>query len=168
LQGYDYTSPGAYFVTRVTTQRENLFGEIVTGEMRLNTCGKIVTDCWCAIPAHFPHVELGAFVVIPDDVHGIIVIRVVGATHASPQQQQKKPGPLPNSLGVIVGSFKSAVSKRVNEELDSPGVAVWQRNYYEHLIRSGLERRRIEAYILSNPENWEKDDAILSNYKEYI
>ena len=84
----------------VTIQRENLFGEIVEGEMRLNTSGKIVTDCWCAIPAHFPHVELGAFVVMPDHVHGILVIRVVvgatpvGATHASPQQTTN-PAPFP-------------------------------------------------------------------------
>ena len=87
IKEYDYSSGGAYFVTIVTWRRDCLFGEIVNGEMVLNALGKIADECWCAIPEHFPHVELGAYVVMPNHVHGIIVISNgestsnVGATH---------------------------------------------------------------------------------------
>jgi REP element-mobilizing transposase RayT len=96
LQGYDYTLSGAYFITMVTYQRECLFGEIVNGEMRLSAMGQIAEEHWRLIPEHFPRVELGAYVVMPNHVHGIIVIRSdengmatnsspsVGARHASP------------------------------------------------------------------------------------
>ncbi len=139
LEGYDYTSPGAYFVTAVTYQRELLFGEIVDGEMVLNTRGKIVWECWHEIPQHFPHVELGAFVVMPNHVHG--VIEIVD----------------PGSLGAIIRSFKSTVTKRVNEKYNSPGMLLWQRNYYEHIIRSQQDWERIHDYILANPTNWDDD-----------
>jgi REP element-mobilizing transposase RayT len=75
LQGYDYSQAGAYFVTIVTYQRDCLFGDVVNGEMRLNDFGKIADECWLAIPEHFPNVELGAYVIMPNHAHGVIVIR---------------------------------------------------------------------------------------------
>jgi len=88
LQGYDYSSPGAYFVTMCTHNRECLFGEIANGKMRLNELGKIASQCWLAIPDHFPHARLGAFVIMPNHVHGIIWIvdNIVGAKNFSPLQ----------------------------------------------------------------------------------
>ncbi len=151
LKRYDYSQPGAYFVTIVTRQRECLFGEIVGGEMKLNDWGEIADECWRAIPEHFPNVESGAHIVMPNHVHGIVVI-TVGATHASPLPQN---GIKPGSLGVIIGSYKSAVMKRINREYNATGI--WQRNYYEHIIRDNDDMERIWNYIELNPTMWTDD-----------
>lgn len=161
IKEYDYTSPGAYFVTLVTYQRDCLFGEIRDAKMALNDLGSIADECWRAISEHFPFVELDAYVIMPNHVHGIIVIREsVGARHvcpsgyASPQQPPR--GPAPRSLGAIVGSFKSAVTKRIGRELNATGI--WQRNYYEHIIRNEKDLQRITDYIEMNPLRWNEDD----------
>ena len=160
LRGYDYTQAGAYYVTMVTYQRECLFGEIVEGEMRLNELGQIADECWRAIPDHFDHVELGAYVVMPNHVHGIILIKEanadvgaqqVGATHESPQPC----GPIPGSLGAIIGSYKSAVSRCIGQEYDIAGI--WQRNYHDRIIRNRRELDAIWCYIEANPANWDED-----------
>ena len=117
----------------MTYQRDLLFGEIVDKKVQLNEFGQITDECWRGIPKHFPNVELGAFVVMPNHMHGIIVINengmatnsspFVGARHASPLPRGVKP----HSIGAIVGSFKSAVTKRIGRELNATGI--WQRNY---------------------------------------
>src|SRR5512133_3965163 len=94
LPNYDYTQPGGYFITIVTYHRDLLFGEVVNEQMMLNDFGKIAEECWRAIPEHFPNVELGAYVMMPNHIHGIIVIKdnitttnsplTVGARHARP------------------------------------------------------------------------------------
>jgi putative transposase len=157
LRGYDYSQAGAYFVTLCTYQRECLFGVIVEGEMILNELGVVANECWRAIPEHFSHVELGAYVVMPNHMHGIIVITesVIGVQHAAPRRHQSI-NVIPGSLGAIVRSYKSAVTRRIGREHNiSP---VWQRNYYEHILRDGNNLHRITAYIESNPANWETDD----------
>jgi putative transposase len=130
----------------------------------LNDFWNIADECWRAIPEHIPHVELGAYVVMPNHVHGIIEITDsdVWATHASPIPN---PSPLQNpspprsapagSLGAIVGSFKSAVSKRIHRQHNR--AQVWQRNYYEHIIRDERELGKIWRYIESNPAQWDND-----------
>ena len=162
LQGYDYSLDGAYFVTMVTYQRDMLFGKIENGEMLLSDFGIIADECWLAIPEHFPNVELGAYAIMPNHVHGIIVIVGdgrgtidVGATHASPLQKQPN-GPAPHSLGTIIGSFKSAVTKRIGREHNATGI--WQRNYYEHIIRDEKDLRNKTDYINANPMLWDEDD----------
>jgi REP element-mobilizing transposase RayT len=135
LRGYDYTQAGAYFITIVTRHRECMLGDVVDGEMQVNEAGQIVVECWNALPAHFPNVELDAFVVMPNHIHAIIVLKGKGevvaqhvrATHASPLQQPR--GPQSNSIGAIIGSFKSATTKRVNESRRIPGTPIWHRNY---------------------------------------
>jgi hypothetical protein len=135
LPGYDYTQAGAYFVTVVTWQRDCLFGNVVNGEMVLNDFGKIADECWRAIPEHFPNVELGAHVIMPNHGHGILAIRAdvlrsdVGATQCvAPTPPGIRPkGPKRGSLGAIIGAFKSAVSYRINKEHNATGI--WQRNY---------------------------------------
>jgi REP element-mobilizing transposase RayT len=159
-------------VTICTHDRVCLFGEVVDGEMRLNDLGEIVRECWLAIPDHFPNTALDAFVIMPNHVHGIIWIvnavtdDIVGATHASPLQPQHPvsplrlvlpPGPKRQSIGAIVGSFKSAASKRINEHRGTPGIPVWQRNYYEHIIRTEDSLARIREYIAGNPLRWHLD-----------
>jgi REP element-mobilizing transposase RayT len=124
-----------------------------------------VDECWHAIPQHFANVELGAYVVMPNHVHGIIVIRTneigmatnlspfVGARHASPLPPR---GVKPCSLGAIVGSFKATVTRCIGRELNATGI--WQRNYYEHVIRDHEDWDRIHRYIEANPSLWAKDE----------
>lgn len=163
IKEYDYTQRGGYFVTTVTYQRALLFGRIVNEEMYLNDLGKIVAEYWRAIPEHFLNAELGAYVVMPNHVHEIIVINEnrmatnsspsVGARHGSPLSPH---GVKPRSIGAIVGSFKSAVAKRIKRELNASGI--WQRNYYEHIIRDHKDWDRIHKYIESNPSMWAEDE----------
>ena len=162
LQNYDYTQPGGYFITIVTFQRDCLFGEIVNGEMQLSDYGKIADECWHAIPEHFPNVELGAYVVMPNHVHGIIVINDCadasasarrGPIYRAPTEQFGKP--VVASIPTIVRSFKSAVTRRIGRELNVTGI--WQRNYYEHVIRNHVDWDRIHRYIESNPSRWAED-----------
>jgi putative transposase len=125
----------------------------------LNSWGRVVDECWHAISDHFPNVDLGKSVVMPNHVHGIIVIHEndssVGARHASPLPSNPPHGVIPNSLGAIVGSFKSAVTRRLRRELvASP---IWQRGFYDHVIRDDLDWTRIHNYIESNPMNWADD-----------
>ena len=162
LKGYDYTQPGAYFVTICTHHRLPLFGRVADGNMVVNAYGEIVQTCWDAIPNHFPHTELDAFVIMPNHIHGIIFITDdVGATHASPLQapplRQTPRGPASGSLGAIIGSFKSAATKRINALRDAPGAPLWQHNYYEHIIRHERALDAIRHYIAANPLRWHLD-----------
>lgn len=167
LPEYDYAQPGGYFITIVTYHRSLLFGQILNEQMVLNDFGRIAHECWRAIPEHFPKIELGAYVVMPNHVHGIIVIKdnitttnsplTVGARHVSPLPQPYKPhGYEHGSLGAIIGSFKSAVSKRIGREHTATGI--WQRNYYEHVIRNHKDWDRIHRYIEANPSLWAEDE----------
>ena len=155
LQGYDYSQSGAYFVTMVTFRRECLFGEIQNERMRLSDMGQIADENWRAIPEHFPQVELGAYMVMPNHVHGIIIIQPVGAQYIAPLQTQP-PHVKPGSVGSIIRTYKAAVTRRIQKELN--GGNIWQRNYYEHIIRNDEEHNRIHLYIESNIDNWEDDD----------
>jgi len=157
LQGYDYSSPGAYFVTMCTHNRECLFGEIANGKMRLNELGKIASQCWLAIPDHFPHARLGAFVIMPNHVHGIIWIvdNIVGAKNFSPLQSQQPRG-TSKTIGSIIRGFKIGVTKWARQHIDVH--TVWQRNYYEHIIRNETELNNIRQYIINNPIIWQSDE----------
>lgn len=178
LKGYDYSSAGAYFVTIVAWRREMLFGEVVDGEMRLNRNGYIVRDAWFDLMNHYRHVELGAFVIMPNHVHGIIVLvddgrggsPVLGKTHLPddphtdkdilPINQTRpyvKPKPR-HGLPEIVRAFKSFSARRINRLRRTDGIPVWQRNYYEHIIRDDREMDRIHRYIEFNPSMWAEDE----------
>jgi len=153
LKGYDYTSAGGYFVTIVTYHRECLFGEIVNEEMILNEIGKIVEYAWFDLPNHYSNVELGTFCIMPNHVHGIIILNDpnVGAG--------LRPAPTKtHGLPEIIRAFKSFSARRVNEHLKSPGVPLWQRNYYEHIIRNDDDHARIHTYIDANPSMWADDE----------
>jgi putative transposase len=161
LSGWDYTSAGAYFVTICTHERSRLFGKVVDGQMQMNEYGQIVWACWKEIPLHFPHVELDAFVVMPNHVHGIIILAPVGARHKVGAPHAVPPPfgkPVPGSIPTILRSFKSAVTKRINALREVPGAPVWQSNYYEHIIRYEREWGHIREYILNNPARWETNE----------
>ena len=152
LPYFDYAAPTAYFVTICTYLRQPTFGNIDSGEMILNPFGRIALDVWLETPAHFPEVELSEFVVMPNHVHGII-INNVGVGHARPL-----PNPHALTLPIIVGSYKSAVTKRINQLRHNPGKPVWQRNYWEHIIRDDDDLARVMDYIVNNPIRWEVDE----------
>jgi REP element-mobilizing transposase RayT len=165
LKGYDYTQAGAYFVTIVAWQRECLFGEVVDGEtpkggvIRLNDFGVIVKNEWERTAIVRPNVELGWFVVMPNHFHGILIFTnddayTVGATRrVAPTKTTLQLG----SLGAVMAQFKSIVTKRINILRDVSGAPVWQRNYYERIIRNEREMDRIYRYIESNPSQWMDD-----------
>ena len=185
LKGYDYTQPGAYFVTVVTHGRECLFGEIVDREMRLNEAGRMVEQCWLDIPSHFPHVELDAFVIMPNHVHGILWIvetppitgmaGMVGAKNFSPlpsqpSSQSSQPSdissdaaPRPHgtskTIGSVVRGFKIGVTKWFRQHTTI--YTVWQRNYYERIIPDERALNAVRRYILANPVKWMQDAEYL-------
>jgi putative transposase len=165
LQGYDYAQSGAYFITICTRQREYLFGEIVTGEMRLNPLGAIVEAEWIQTGVARPYLILDEFVVMPNHFHAILFITddPVGGRRASPLQtnvpnQPYTPNkPVSGSLPTIIGAFKSAVTKRINQHRDTPNAPVWQRSYHDHIIRSEKILNATREYILYNPACWDAD-----------
>jgi len=156
LQGYDYGQAGAYFVTVVTQNRECLFGEIVDGAIILNPAGDCVQSCWLKIPEHFPHVELDSFTVMPNHVHGIILINNVGVQNFEPLPKNRYQHIIPRSIGSILRGFKIGVTKWFKTNTSIP--AVWQRNYYERIIRDDNELNALQEYIINNPAKWQDDE----------
>ncbi len=142
LKGYDYSSPGAYFVTMCTQNRECLFWDNRNDKIVLSSMGLIAKRAWLDLPRHHAHAKLDAFCIMPDHVHGIIVLQYEGMEHH-------------HGLPEIIRAFKSFSARRINAARHTPGVPVWQRNYYEHIIRDQDEWQRIRDYILANPRNWE-------------
>ena len=150
LKGYDYSQPGMYFLTICVNERACLFGEINNGAMSLNDAGKVVQATWNSLPEHYAHVMLDESVIMPNHMHGIVAIDAhVGAG--------LKPAPTRHGLPEIVRAFKTFSSRRINEIRDTRGVSVWQRNYWEHIIRSEPELTSLREYIRNNPLQWELD-----------
>ena len=138
-------------MTICTLGKKALFGNIAGQSMILNEYGQVVQSVWQAIPDHFSHVNNEVFVVMPNHVHGIIVI-------GHNERAGFKPAPTKGyALGDIVRAFKTFSSRQINEMRKSTGAAVWQRNYYEHVIRSEEDYHEIGEYILDNPAQWEVD-----------
>lgn len=163
LAGYNYAQGGAYFVTVCTQDRRCLFGQIVDGRMEWNAAGRAADQCWRDIPTHFPQVALDEFIVMPNHVHGILIrtdpsaANRVGANNHSPLQDRTEPRPRGTSqtIGSIIRGFKIGVTKWMRE---NTGVGdVWQRNYYESIIRNDESLNRIRQYIMDNPASWMLD-----------
>jgi REP element-mobilizing transposase RayT len=171
LPEYDYSQPGAYFITMVTHQRDPLFGSIVQGEMRLSAMGQVAEEHWRLIPEHFPQVELGAYVIMPNHVHGIIIngrsnadafertgttCRGTTVSCPDPNEAREKFGkPVKGSIPTIIRSYKASVTRRIQREQNA--TAIWQRNYYERIIRNDEAHHRIALYIESNVARWVMD-----------
>ena len=160
LKGYDYSQAGAYFVTICVHERECLFGEIVDGAMQVNEFGRITAEEWTRTAEIRKEIELGDFVVMPNHFHGILIFPASpsrkGTTRHAPMIEQFGK-PVAGSLPTIVRAFKSAVTKRINIFRETPGYPVWQRDYYEHIIRNDADSCRITDYIATNPQRWAED-----------
>ena len=151
LRGYDYTQAGAYFVTICAHNQVGMFGDVLHGEMRLNLYGQAVVECWNDLRNHYPYVRLDAFVVMPNHMHGILELIDDVGTGLKPAPTQRHP------LSEIVRGLKTFSSRRINQLRHSPGVPVWQRNYYEHVVRNESDLDAIRNYILDNPSKWTDD-----------
>ena len=127
--------------------------------MQLNSAGQIIWDVWNSLPGRYPQIELGAAQVMPNHFHGIIIIPV-RAIHELPLQEGRAERRR-MTIPLVVGYFKMNTAKRINQIQRSEGNPVWQRNYYEPIIRNEAEHNRIHAYIESNPANWDRDEEHL-------
>jgi len=166
LKEFNYSSAGFYFVTICTDDKIHLFGKIIDNEVRLNTAGRIAQECWSEIPVHYPRVKLDVFTIMPNHVHGILIIENHANTRAQdivPLQSQYQKT-LSGSIGAIVRGYKIGVSKWFQQNTQIKDV--WQKNYYEHVIRKEESLLKIQEYILNNPASWEKDGFFCENYLE--
>ncbi len=211
LQDYDYSQPGAYFITVCSYQRNSIFGDLAEGQVRLNDAGQIVWEVWKSLPARYAHISLGAAIVMPDHFHGIVIIHDdVGAIHELPlptnelllpnnefpahhelqQPSERRKQRRRMTIPLVVGYFKMNTARRINElcgttemaihstirpihstvgaihelplrKLPQPNhelpLPVWQRNYYERIIRGADDLQRITDYIETNPLRWAQD-----------
>jgi REP element-mobilizing transposase RayT len=187
LSMYDYSEAGAYFVTICTQQRKCLFGAVRDGSVALSRAGQIVVDKWNALPSRFPTVELDASVVMPNHLHGILLltppieaarqpeggatpplrIADAGLSVETPSEsgaavEAGLPHPLHPAhrrptLGQIVAFFKYQSTRSINAVTETPGVRVWQRNYYEHVIRNDQSLDTLRTYVAENPVRWDLD-----------
>ena len=161
LPSYDYSQPGAYFGTLCVADRRCIFGEIEDGEIRLSELGAFVAEHWASLSAHYPNVILDEFVILPNHVRGIIRLSseglpVVGAGFqpAQPPHTSK----LIRSLPDIIRGFKTYTARRTTWIRGTPGQALWQRNYYEHIVRGEGDLEAIRRYIVENPLKWAEDE----------
>ena len=167
LKEYDYSQAGAYFVTVCAWNRECLFGKVVDGEMQLNDIGRIVADEWTRSCEIRQEIELDEWIVMPNHIHGIIIITDVGAHGRAPLQHDNTVlHREPRSLSSFIAGFKSATTKRINQTRGTPGVQLWQRNYYEHVIRNEESLNEIRQYISGNPKRWAEDEDNPKNISE--
>jgi len=175
IQSWDYGNNGLYFITICTKNRIHFFGECINGEMQLNDSGKLAEQFWIEIPNHFPFIELGNFVVMPNHVHGILIIdktkNVTNETPDAPNVETPKLGVSttrtndgknekwnPGTIGVIVNQYKRMCTidiRKINPDF------AWQPRFHDHIIRDAESFERIQNYIANNPQNW-KDDKFYS------
>ena len=167
LKNYDYSLPGWYYITICTQDREQLFGEIMNGKMILNEFGKIINKTIQFLPKRYPPIDLDIYQLMPNHLHMIIVINPppVRAIHESPVMihahvRAHHDTPLRNKrqlLSKCIGYFKMNTAKHINQLRNISGRPVWQRNYYEHIIRDEESLNKIREYIQLNPQMWKRD-----------
>ena len=162
LRDYDYSESGYYFVTICTRNRENWFGKVEDSEMCFNECGEIAKNLWVEIPKHFLGVRVDEFSVMPNHVHGILIIeeRTVGNAYMRSHQRNAYMHSLQNRtkmlLSKIIQQYKAALTRRINF-LPNGIHFQWQKSFYDHVIRNENELSRIREYIKNSPLKWELD-----------
>ncbi len=174
LCGYDYSRPGAYFITVCVKKRNCLFGKIDDGKIRLNELGKIVTEKWLWLAQRFPYVKLDEYVVMPNHFHGILWIIDIscrGGSRPAPTDEidpESKPIKI-KPVGQIIGAFKTVSAKQINIVRNSQGDSVWQRDFFDCIGRNENELLRIRRYIVNNPVQWDNDTENPSfNFPRYV
>lgn len=162
LPGFDYSRVGMYFVTICATQRHCIFGQIHGNDTVLSRIGEIVRTCWIEISQHFPNVNIETYVVMPNHIHGILTIH---SKLPDANRQDKLTGatelfgrPSPKSIPTIIRSFKAAASKCARESGLAVSGSIWQRGYFEHVLRNTREYVEVTNYILQNPARWADDE----------
>lgn len=160
LPGFDYSQNGWYFVTICSKGRNEIFGTIDNGEMSLNQDGRIVNMIWNSLPSHHPNITLNVYQIMPNHFHGILIIEggsvvkggslIKGGSRPAPTKITKM-----MTLGNIIGLFKSECTKKIREMHKDPYMDVWQRGYYEHIIRNETAYNEIRKYILENPVQYD-------------
>jgi len=177
LDGYDYSQDGWYSVTMCALGHKCLFGKFADGQIQLYEYGRIIDKCWKWLAEQYDYVHLDRYVVMPNHLHGIIIIRrggsriapyvdknrflggsriygsCEGGSRTAPTENTRKFKPLSR----LVGAFKTVSTKQINIIRNTPGRKLWQRNYFEHIIRSEEELNHIRQYIVDNPANWQTD-----------
>lgn len=157
LKEYDYSQSGYYYVTICMQNRGYIFGDISDDGMILNQCGDIAKNSWLDLANHHKNIQLDAFVIMPNHIHGIIIINnPVGNRPACSVNKN-------NNLSVIIGSYKSTVTKQINRINNI--VFQWQKSFHDHIIRTTDSLKNIREYIVNNPLTWETDENNLINYK---
>ncbi|MFN9406925.1 MAG: transposase, partial [Dolichospermum sp.] len=184
LKGYDYSQSGLYFITICCYQRECLFGNIMNSQIILNNFGQLIKEEWLKSAEIRKEIEFDDFVIMPNHFHGIVIINQeinsdfmkndvdfqdnnVGANGRSPLQQIQSSRPKismkPKSISSLIAGFKSATTKKINIIRNTPQNPVWQRNYYDHIIRNDESLARIREYVQNNPLSWENDQLHPNN-----
>ena len=175
---YDYTQQGAYFISICTHLKKHIFGEITSGSMKLSPLGEIAHYQWLQLPQRFSNIELDAFIIMPNHIHGILIInkpqhpitrryspdlsnedtpQVSTLTPCPPVNSNPPHGTIPGSIGAIIQNYKSLTSRKINMLLRSKNNPIWQRNFYEHIVRDETDYERIVEYIENNPISWSDD-----------
>jgi REP element-mobilizing transposase RayT len=171
LKNWDYAQNGAYYITICTKDREHYFGKIKNGEMILSDIGKLAHQFWAEIPFHFPNTYLDTFVIMPDHMHGIIVIdnpnrdmddrggerggvKTLQCNVSIRKHDMSRISPKPGSISTIIRSYKSVTTKHARKINHDFG---WQTRFYDHIIRNDADFNRIRQYIQNNPEKWTMD-----------
>ena len=176
LEEYDYSSAGIYVVTICTKNRECFFGDVIDGRMELNNAGKKVKELWSIIPNKFENVEIDAFVVMPNHLHGIVIIGkegdVVKSVAIGPDAINRVPTPAANEGGGVTGAYNpmlsmNSLSRIIRwykgrctfeiKKIDNPGYFEWQGRFYDHIVRNKKDLKKIREYIQTNPQKWASD-----------
>jgi putative transposase len=153
LPEYDYSKAGAYYVTICTQDRKCVLGNIVDNKIQLSKIGEIVEECWKWLFEQYLHVSCDIYTIMPNHIHAILVINDEpgrGGSRTAPTVKRKP-------LGRLLGAFKTVSTKQINMLRNTPGRIIWQRNYYEHVIRNQKSYEQIAEYIYQNPLFWHQD-----------
>jgi len=164
LQGYDYSKEGAYFVTVCTRNRKCLFGNITDKEMTLNDAGRMIRSIWQEFPERFPNIDVDKFIIMPNHIHAVFVIICTGTGKSEPcvHNHDGPNGTLPDTVGRILQAYKSITTDEYIKGVRQWGWEpfnrkLWQRGYWDHIIRDEKDYNRIWEYIHDNPANWQND-----------
>ena len=155
LKNHDYTQSGMYFVTICVKHKLNLFGKIKNGQMILNKFGEIAQFEWLKTHKIRKNISIDKYIIMPDHIHGILIVNndSRGMVHRPPTHECFGKS-VPNSIPTIIRYYKAGVTRRINLLRNRPGNKIWQRNYYERIIRNKNEYYAIRQYIIDNPKKW--------------